>query len=240
MSLTGNTNVVDHGPRYAETQPGRLPVEPWATYTNLIFLFIIVYWGIRIRSSAVRHTMLRVGLMILGIGWFGGTVYHATRSSDLWLVMDWMPIMILALMAAFWLWHGITGYTALATLAMTLSMFLTMLAHLLPGLEHGQHITLGYIMLALSILVPACIHCVMRWRAGWWRMTFALAAFAVAIAARELDSGLGARILPMGSHFLWHIFGGFSVFCIISYIYGAGNIRSEAPVESRKIRRRIV
>lgn len=216
-----STNIMDHGPRYAETRPGRFPVEPWATFTNLIFLFIIVYWAVRIRRSRVRHGMLCAALPVLGVGWFGGTVYHATRSHDLWLVMDWMPIMILTLMAAFWLWRGVTGRAVFAALAIALSMFLTMLAHLLPGLKHGQHITLGYTMLALAILVPACIHCALRWRAGWWRTAVALLAFVVAIAARGLDSGLGARLLPMGSHFLWHIFGGLSAFWLISYIFGA-------------------
>lgn len=216
------TNIVDHGPRYVETCPGRFPVEPWATFTNLIFLFIIVYWAVRIRRSPARHAMLRAALFILGIGWVGGTVYHATRSHDLWLAMDWMPIMVLALMAAFWLWRGVTRHSMFATMAIALSILLAMLAHLVPGLKHGQHITLGYIMLALSILVPACLHCALRWRAGWPWMVSALLAFAVAITARGLDSGLGARLLPMGSHFLWHIFGGISAFCLISYIFGAG------------------
>jgi hemolysin III len=35
--------IADHGPIYAETVPGRFPVEPWATLTNLIFLAVIIY-----------------------------------------------------------------------------------------------------------------------------------------------------------------------------------------------------
>ena len=222
MIIGIGTNIADHGPRYAETQAGRFPVEPWATYTNLVFLFTMVYWAMRVRRSPVRHGMLRFALPVLGIGWFGGTVYHATRSSDLWLAMDWMPIMILTLTAAFWMWRGVTGRALFATLAMAVSLFLTMLVHLVPGMKHGYHISLGYSMLAVSILVPASVHCAMRWPAGWLRLTCAVLAFAVAIAARWVDSGLGARLLPMGSHFVWHILGGLSAFCLISYIFGAG------------------
>ena len=220
--ITIGASIVDHGPRYAETLPGRIPVEPWATYTNLVFLFTIVYWALRIRRSPVRHRMLIFALPILGIGWFGGTVYHATRSHNLWLAMDWMPIMILALTAAFWLWRGITGRSLFAALAMELSFLPTMLVHNLPGLKHGYHISLGYSMMALTILVPAGIHCALRWRAGWPRLACSVAAFAVAIAARVLDSLAGQNLLPMGSHFLWHIFGGLAAFCLISYIFGAG------------------
>lgn len=224
------TSVMDHGPRYAETVPGRFPVEPWSTYTNLIFLFITVYWFIRVRRSPARHRTIAAGLPVLAIGWLGGTVYHATRSHDLWLAMDWVPIMILALATVFWLWRGVTGRALFAVLAMAISMLLTMSVHLLPGLQPGHHIGIGYTMIAMSILVPSVAHCAMRWHAGWWRIAFALLAFAAAIAARQLDSTLGARYLPMGSHFLWHILGGISVFLVISYVFGA---REAEMAESR-------
>ncbi len=223
------TNIVDHGPRYAETVAGRFPVEPWATSTNLVFLFIIAYWLIRIIRSPARHRMLLAALPVLAIGWLGGTMYHATRSHDLWLLMDWMPILILALMAAFWLWHNVTGRTLFALLAITVSLQAAMLVHLLPGLKHGYHIGLGYGMLALTILIPAGVHCALRWRTGWPWLVSALLAFVVAIAARQLDHRLGELLLPMGSHFLWHIFGGVSVFCLMAYIFGAGERKTMAP-----------
>ena len=211
-------------------------MEPWATYTHLVFLFIIVYWGLRIRRSRVRHGMLRFSLPVLGVGWFGGTVYHATRSSDLWLAMDWMPIMILSLTATYWLWRGVTGRRLYAWLAMAASMALIQLAHHVPGLRHGYHISIGYSLLALSILVPASLHCILRWRGGWLRMLSAAFAFAIAISARVLDSGMGARLLPMGTHFIWHVLGGVSAFCLVSYIFGAGEARFEdsqaAPISS--------
>ena len=34
----------DNGPIYVETLMGRFPVEPWNTYSNLLFLALIVFW----------------------------------------------------------------------------------------------------------------------------------------------------------------------------------------------------
>ena len=41
----------DFGPFYAETHMGRLPVEPWNTFSNLAFLAIAVYWAFKIRKD---------------------------------------------------------------------------------------------------------------------------------------------------------------------------------------------
>ena len=41
--------------------------------------------------------------------------------------------------------------------------------------------------------------------------------FAVAIAFRTLDNIM--IILPMGTHWLWHTFGGIAVFFLLYYVY---------------------
>jgi hypothetical protein len=37
---------------------------------------------------------------------------------------------------------------------------------------------------------------------------------------RQLDPA-SAAVLPMGSHFLWHILGGCAAFCAIQYLFYA-------------------
>lgn len=89
----------DTGPVYAETLAGRFPVEPFNTLSNLVFLFILVYWGVRVYKQPGEHRFLAWCLPVLGIGWVGGTLFHATRSHEVWLLMDWVPILLLCFAA---------------------------------------------------------------------------------------------------------------------------------------------
>ena len=107
--LDTSMRLPDLGPRYAETDLGHFPVEPWATWTNLIFAVVIVYWTRRLRGSWRRHRLLAAALPLLTAGWIGGTVYHATRCHVFWTLLDWCPIVVLVLLAAGWLWRRQIG-----------------------------------------------------------------------------------------------------------------------------------
>ena len=85
----------DSGPIYLETVEGRFPIEPFNTYSNLIFSFLIIYWGIKVYKNPKQHQFLAWVLPIIGTSYIGGTIYHATRSREFWLRLDWMPIMLL-------------------------------------------------------------------------------------------------------------------------------------------------
>ena len=87
---------LDQGPIYLETIMGRFPVEPWNTASNLLFLVIILYWAWRLKGEIRAHRFIAGAIPVLIIGWVGGTVYHATRSHNLWLFMDFVPIALLA------------------------------------------------------------------------------------------------------------------------------------------------
>ena len=89
----------DFGPIYAETDLTRFPVEPWNVASNLIFLIIIFLFARRTRLNYRRYPLVVLALPILAVGFTGGTIFHATRSNRLWLMMDYLPIMILCLLA---------------------------------------------------------------------------------------------------------------------------------------------
>ena len=95
----------DHGPIYLETLMGRFPVEPWNTISNLLFLALIIYWFARVRGDVAVHRFIAYSLPVLLIGWAGGTVYHATRSHDVWLFLDFGPIALLVLAVAVFFWR---------------------------------------------------------------------------------------------------------------------------------------
>ena len=85
----------DSGPIYLETTQGGFPVEPFNTFSNTIFLLLIIYWSLRVYRNPGQHKFLAWVLPVIGVSYIGGTVYHATRSHEFWLRLDWMPIMLL-------------------------------------------------------------------------------------------------------------------------------------------------
>lgn len=220
---TASTRIVaDHGPIYAETDPGRFPVEPWATLTNLVFLFVIFYWARRLRGQWRRHLVLALALPLLTVGWLGGTVYHATRSHDIWLILDWGPIVVLILMAAYWLWRRLLPASFLSSVAAGTALLLPVvlsaaLARYL-ALSGRSGISASYAILAAGVVIPATLHCARR---PDLRPLFAavIACFAAAIAFRSGDIPLAELGWPHGSHYLWHLFGGLATFFMFTFLH---------------------
>ncbi|MCB0335300.1 MAG: hypothetical protein KDD62_03320 [Bdellovibrionales bacterium] len=214
-----NPNVPnDFGPLYAETLMGRLPVEPWNTYSNLIFLLIVVYFARKTHFSFQQFPFLTFCLPILALGFIGGTVFHATRSHSAWLIMDFLPIFVLALMAAVFFWRKILGNLAASIGAAFAPLLLGFWIRSQAPLDISFRISLGYSFLAVAILLPTFLHCYRRNWENLILLLLAVAAFIPAILCRQLDKQV-VEILPMGSHFLWHLLGGFATLMLMEYVF---------------------
>ncbi|MDD5597649.1 MAG: hypothetical protein PHV82_06875 [Victivallaceae bacterium] len=210
----------DNGPIYQETDMTRFPVEPWSTFTNLVFLATFIYFAVKTRLSYIKFPMMVIFLIILLIGWFGGTVYHATRSNNIWLLMDYIPIMIIVLTASIYFWRELVGNWMLVIAFTLLPVIIyRFIFHLIP-LPHFVSISLGYTILASIVVVPLVPHCIHKTPEGWKLLVISLISFGLAISCRLLDNR-GIVKLPMGTHFLWHIFGGICCFCMFSYVFNA-------------------
>ncbi len=226
----------DYGPLYKETDMSRFPVEPFNTFSNLIFLLLVIYWSWKTRLNTVKHPLTTVCMPILLLGFIGGTVFHATRSSSIWLQLDVMPILVLALSAGIFLWRMLVRkwvWTFLLTLGpWTIYFFISKYVISVP---EKYAISIGYVVLASNILLPAVLFCVLRNRQAWLTLTLCLASFAVAVTFRMTDR-LDIAFLPQGTHFLWHIFGGICSFFMIKYIYLAEDIEVKER-QGRSLRR---
>ena len=55
----------DSGPIYQETMAGRLPVEPFNTFSNIFFLFIIIHFSLKVYSDYRNHRFLAWSLPVL-------------------------------------------------------------------------------------------------------------------------------------------------------------------------------
>lgn len=207
----------DQGPIYTETILGRFPVEPWNTYSNLIFLFSFLYFAWKTKLDWKKYPLLTIALPILLIGFVGGTVYHATRSDRIWLMMDYIPIFLLCLLATYYFWRRLTGNVFLGILGVVLPFGIIRLLWLFPTLSLMPRIAFGYSLLACSLLLPAVL---CSYKEGWLAarlLILAGSSFLIAIVCRSIDTTWGAS-LPMGTHFLWHLFGGLASFFMLSFI----------------------
>ena len=208
----------DSGPIYKETVQGRFPVEPFNTFSNLIFLFIVVYFALKVYRAPKKHPFLVWALPVIGLGFIGGTIYHATRSAEIWLLLDWVPITALSLAGVVyfifkWMEFWLQRILLIAVMA---AIFFGLRALPFPA---TIQITLGYIITAATIAIPVIGY---LYKTHWHNLRYVAAAFGVfgiAVLFRFIDHRTDLDFLWMGTHWLWHIMGGLAVFFLIKYIY---------------------
>ena len=206
----------DSGPIYQETMAGRLPVEPFNTYSNIFFLIIIIYFSLRVYSDYKNHRFLAWSLPILFLGFIGGTVYHATRSHDVWMYMDWLPIVLLCLAVSVYYTIKLNASRKKRLLLILLVLFLVFGVRFIPLAPHVKT-SVGYVATALGLLLPIITYFYTTKMHHWGYILLAFLSFGLAISFRILDNFV--YIIPMGTHWLWHTFGALSVFFLMNYIY---------------------
>ncbi|WP_431162188.1 hypothetical protein [Flagellimonas beolgyonensis] len=206
----------DSGPIYLETVEGRFPVEPFNTYSNLIFLAILLYWGVKVYKAPRQHSYLAFALPIVFISYVGGTVYHATRSHEFWLRLDWMPIMFLvASLVIYFVFKLVSAWWKRLVFIVAL-LGISFALRVLP-MPSGLRISLGYAISAGTILIPLLLYLKKtHWRNAWL-IALSFGIFGIAIGFRVMDKTQG--LFPMGTHWLWHFFGGIAVHFLIAYIF---------------------
>jgi hypothetical protein len=221
----------DHGPIYKETLMGRLPVEPWNTFSNLLFLAIILYWTWKLWGNYRKHPFIAGTLPVLFIGYVGGTIYHATRSSDLWLYMDWVPILLLSIAGSAYYFSKLKfswSYTTMIIAPPFLMIFV--MRYFLEAYKAVKGM-IGYPILAFIVLFPIFRYLsVTQWRDAKW-VWLSMGTFALAVLCRGLDWLIGdSEIFYMGTHWLWHSFGAIAVHLLLVYIYKDGERGGRAMV----------
>ncbi|WP_290476254.1 MULTISPECIES: hypothetical protein [unclassified Leeuwenhoekiella] len=218
LTFLQHTFPNDSGPIYKETVAGRFPVEPFNTYSNFIFLFIVLYFFLKIYNRPRQHWFLMITLPLIFVGYVGGTLYHGLRSAEIWLLLDWVPIRGLSFLAVLYFifkWKDTWSQRILFILAIG-AAFIGL--RYLPVPENIEH-NLGYLINALSILIPVIGYLS---KTSWKHAAWAFSGFFIfgcAIGFRFIDQRLDFEVFWMGTHWLWHLLGGLAVFCILNYIF---------------------
>lgn len=214
LLLAGFPN--DSGPIYQETLQGRFPVEPFNTFSNLLFLAIAIYFSVKVYREYRKHLFLSFSLPLLYLGFIGGTVYHATRSHEIWLLLDWVPILILSLAASVYFILKVDLKKRKKAVLIAVVLLLVLGVKFLPWPAKIEN-SAEYVGKALGLLLPLIVYMVRTHFRLAKYVLLAFLFFGIAIFFRTLDPYL--YFLPMGSHWLWHSFGAISVFFLMAYIF---------------------
>ncbi|MBX9582852.1 MAG: hypothetical protein K2X87_21300, partial [Gemmataceae bacterium] len=202
--------------------------EPWNTATAALFVGIVAVWVWRLRGRYRDYPFLCVCMPILLAGGVGGTLYHATRVSRFYFLLDVIPISLLGLAGAIYLLVklgqragmgrvALYGFGALGFYAAVNTMLFTTFRPYLAGVPNLA-VNLSYAAIAVLILTPMAVVLVRtRFRHGGW-VAAGLVGFVIAWFFRLVDRQMG-EYLPMGSHWLWHTFGAITTALIIEYFY---------------------
>lgn len=209
---------VDGGPLYAETDLSRFPAEPWNTGSNFILLAVVVYWAIQLSNSKSHSVAFAVCLLLTFSCFIGGTVYHATRSHFIWLVLDGLPLLALFVFLAA---HSL--YRAAAKNILTTFLFACALCASAFGARYAASGVLSaasrtYLFLAVLVAGSTLIRSYLEHWKGAVELGAAVVLFAAALTARESDFGELGHLSPVGTHFLWHILGGCSLFFALKFL----------------------
>lgn len=221
FSMDPQERLADGGPRYVETPadprvfPGYI-AEPWNTASAFLFILIAVGWLIALRGRYRKHPLLTCCIPILLTGGIGGTLYHGIRLYHAFFLMDVIPIYILGLVVAIYLWIRL-GPKVLHLIGMI--GFLVLLQSIgIYTLPRQWAINVSYAALALLMVIPIALVLVRtKFMHGGWILT-ALGCFGIAWICRIADTAR-PPLLPMGTHWLWHLFGALTTCAVSYYVY---------------------
>ena len=213
----------DSGPMYHEFHADAFIKEPWNAYSSLFFLIPVIFWTWKLRGQYRQHLIITAMLPLLFLNGIGSALYHAFRSSDIFMFLDGMPAMLLTVILTGYMWEKV--WQSLWKSVLTMILFyvtgIVFILALRPVLEDGV-INISYLVSGTCLLLPTLIFLV-RTNFYKWRLIFLSILFlGSALAFRSLDYPTPnpfPGVLPQGTHFLWHISSALAVFSLGYYLY---------------------
>ncbi|MEX8546465.1 MAG: hypothetical protein V5804_02585 [Mucilaginibacter sp.] len=195
----------DGGMVYTETNLSHRFPEPLNTITSGFFFILALYWIFRLKGFSKHYVFLSIASWILLIGSIGGTLYHGLRRYPVFIMMDWLPITILCLLANGYFWYKYSGkwYQGF-WLMLVFSGVENLIRSSLRNVNVQIFINVNYAAMVLMVLLPLVLLLVKMKGHNWQFIVAALVSFGIALFFRIAD---GWALLPVGTHFLWHVFG---------------------------------
>jgi hypothetical protein len=210
--------LADGGPIYCETDLTHTIVEPLNAFSAFLFLLIVFYWFRKIRHDLKGYAFLAISLFVLLVGGVGGTLYHAFRFHQIFLLMDYLPILILAFSAGIYFFVKIMPKGRWWAVLGIFLLFLIVQRGIYEIFPPGVGINLSYGVLAVFVLLPIIVFSARTSFLKFRYILFAAVAFGIALFFRVADMWQH-RAIDICTHWLWHVFGSIASHLVIGYVY---------------------
>lgn len=234
---THNRLLTDMGPVYYETDTERLGsivVEPFNAYSSLAMALVaVLIWTLLLSKDSGRSPFLAfIFAPLLFVGGVGSTLFHAFRSSQFFLLLDWLPILLLTLLLSLHYWYKVFPNRTF----IVVMILLILVARALPSvfMRGAAAINLSYFLSGVLILIPLFIF---LFKTRFTNGKYILASCLVLLMALtfRLADDYEQLALPMGTHWLWHIFSAWGAWLLAVYISKSAGIRREVPSGSKNV-----
>jgi hypothetical protein len=217
MSNTFLQILADGGPIYTETNLKNIIVEPFNALSALVFLGMSIYWFFKLRGNFSRFSFLTISLILLTIGGVGGTIYHAFRNSSFFLFMDWLPIVILCVMVSIYFqWKVFQKWHYVIIIFLSVLIIERLIWYFIPVTEEHLRSNVNYTIMGAMVFLSTRAFLKINNYYQWPLVLYSLIAFSFALFFRIADNWMP---IPIGTHFLWHIFGAIAGNFMFLFIY---------------------
>lgn len=207
---------IDGGPLYAETDLIAFISEPWNAISSLAIVLPSLYWAFKLKWDIRNYPFLYFLMPLLALGGTGSLLYHAFRSSNFLLWMDVLPTAIVTISVSIYFWDRILPKRWLAISVVVPFIFMRFAILEYYG---GQFaINLNYFITGFIIFFPILFHLSKHQYKHLGSIIISVFFLVISLLFRKIDFTM-AEFLPMGSHFLWHIFSGIGAFYLAKYLY---------------------
>ncbi len=222
--LARRAQIQDGGPLYHEFVHDAMIKEPWNAISSLSFFIPVIYWIWKLRGEYKQHLIMVAIIPLLFLNGLGSTLYHAFRSSDAFLLLDWMPASAMSILLASYFWSKVLSKWYFGFLAVFVFYLLGGISIMLFIDESNRDFApnIGYFFVGASFFIPIFILLYRNRFKHLDLIAYGFTFLALSLICRSMDypnPNPFPDLFPQGTHFLWHIFSSFAVFSIGYFIY---------------------
>ena len=176
----------------------------------------VAFWLIKLRGEYKQNLVILACLPCLFLGGVGSTLYHAFRMYAFFHYLDFIPIILLALILSGYFWYKVINdwrYTLLVVIVLFSFRFIPYYIFEVQAATNWAYFATG-----VMVFLPALI---VIWRnkfAYVWFYITGIGFQLLGLYMRYLDS-FDPGIFSMGTHWLWHLFTACAVIPIGYFVY---------------------
>lgn len=214
---SGFDQITDGGTWYAETRiTEHFIVEPWNAFSSLAIAAPAIYFLWKIRKEPKQFPFLLFCIPVLLLNGIGSMLFHGLRTSNIFLLLDYLPALLLTFSITLYLWYKILPKWWMVAFTVGPVFILRFVAMNYFTGQLGMN--LSYIIGGIAFLLPFLLILRKYHYQKAFNILTAVFCFILAIYFRGADKEF-IHILAFGTHFLWHIFTGIGAYFLADYLF---------------------